>query len=58
MKRISDDILGSRAKMKWKDPYLERHVRTRIDRYKEQSRDSRVPELIDKIQRRLRDQKR
>jgi hypothetical protein len=49
MKRISDEILGERAKMRWKDPYLERHVRDRIDRYKARNNDSKVAEYIHKI---------
>lgn len=53
-RRISDDILGERAKMKWSSPELERTVRDRIDRYKSGNNDSRVTELVEKIKKRRR----
>jgi hypothetical protein len=51
-KRISDEILGERAKMKWRDSWTERQVRDRIDRYKSGNNDSRVAELIERLKRR------
>lgn len=52
MKRISDEILGNRPPPKWRDADHERTVRDRIDRYKGGNNDSRVAEMIDRIQRR------